>query len=344
MLSGRWYPTAVQDPSGDKILVYSGLDEYGILVNRPEFYSHMSNSWTDLPPIELPLYPGLLWTSNDELFFSGAATGQTNLTAGLISPYTGSFRAVPGGVNMTTRFGAATVFAGAAQDQLAWLVGGGFPATDSTVLTDLKATDPVSVAGPTLPTAKAYVSAVNLPDLRVLETGGGTAQSVPVYEASMFNPIDRSLTPVAPPSVGRTYHSSAILLPDGSVATFGGDLGYGDLEREFRIEIYKPDYFFKGPRPVVTRGPKEVAYGNSYRYRASATGATLTSAVLIRPASTTHSTDANQRSVPLEVAPDPLGINVTMPSARNIAPPGWYMLFVIDTLGRPSVAKWVHLT
>jgi hypothetical protein len=344
MISGRWYPTAVQDPTGDKVLVYSGLDEYGDFANTPESYSRTSNSWSTLPDFPLPLYPGLLWTSKDELFFSGAASGQTDLPAGLLSPYTGAFKAVSGGVNMTTRNGAATVFAGAAQDQLAWLVGGGFPATDSTVLTDLGAADPVSVVGPALPTAKAYVSAVNLPDLRVLETGGGTARSTPVYEASIFNPNDGTLTPVAPPSVGRTYHSSAILLPDGSVATFGGDPGFGAGDREYRIEIYKPDYFFKGPRPVITAGAKNVTYGGAYKYRTTATEATVASAVIVKPASTTHSIDANQRSVLLSLTPTKLGVFVTMPNARNIAPPGWYMLFLIDSLGRPSEAKWVHLT
>ena len=178
---------------------------------------------------------------------------------------------------MTTRGAAATVFAGAVQNQLAWLAGGGFPAVSSTVLTDLTQAQPVSVPGPALPTAKAYVSAVNLPDLTVLETGGGTARQTPVYEASIFNPSDRSIRPVAPNTVGRTYHSSAILLPDGSVATFGGDPGALNMDKskkfELRIEIYQPDYFFKGPRPTISTAPVEVTYGGVYSIQASATHA-----------------------------------------------------------------------
>ena len=72
--------------------------------------------------------------------------------------------------------------------------------------------------------------------------------------------------------------------------------------------------------------------------------ASLTRAVLIRPSSTTHSTDANQRSILLDFAATPEGGVITLPSARNIAPPGWYMLFISDSQGRPSKASWIHLT
>jgi hypothetical protein len=199
-----------------------------------------------------------------------------------------------------------------------------------------------------LPTAKAYVSAVNLPDLTVLETGGGTAQQTPVYEASIFKPSDRSIRPVAPNTVGRTYHSSAILLPDGSVATFGGDPGTLNTDKskkfELRIEIYQPGYFFKGPRPTISSAPVEVTYGGVYSIQASATHAKLSTAVLMRPMSTTHSTDPSQRAVLLGFARTAHGGMITMPSAQNIAPPGWYMLFMTDSLGRPSTAKWVHLS
>src|SRR4029077_3286128 len=138
------------------------------------------------------------WTSKDQIFFSGASSVQTNLPVGLLSPFTGVYKNITGGTQMTTRAAAATVFAGAVQNQLAWLAGGGFPAVSSTVLTDLTQAQPVSVPGPALPTAKAYVSAVDLPDLTVLETGGGTARNTPVYETSIFNPTDRSIRAVAP--------------------------------------------------------------------------------------------------------------------------------------------------
>jgi hypothetical protein len=70
----------------------------------------------------------------------------------------------------------------------------------------------------------------------------------------------------------------------------------------------------------------------------------LTSAVLVRPAAVTHSSDSNQRLVKLGLTTTANGISVAVPANPNITPPGWYMLFVVDASGVPSVAKWVHVT
>ncbi|MCZ9345105.1 DUF1929 domain-containing protein, partial [Streptomyces sp. TRM76130] len=32
-----------------------------------------------------------------------------------------------------------------------------------------------------------------------------------------------------------------------------------------------------------------------------------------------------------------------VPEDRTLVPPGWYMLFVTDSAGTPSKAKWVHV-
>ena len=59
----------------------------------------------------------------------------------------------------------------------------------------------------------------------------------------------------------------------------------------------------------------------------------------------THGVDMNQRHVELSVlgrVPGK-GLNVRMPASPNVAPPGWYMLFVLDAAGTPSVARWVQL-
>jgi hypothetical protein len=262
----------------------------------------------------------------------------------LISPYTGTIKKVPGQTYVTQRNAASAVFAGAVQNQLVWVAGGGFPAITSTLLTDLKPTSPAIVAGPDLVTAKAYVEAVNLPDLTVFETGGGTARNTPVYEASIFDPSTRTISPMAPPSVGRTYHGSAILLPDGSVATFGGDPG-GTKNFKMTIEIFKPNYFFRGSRPIISSPPPtEVSYSTSYPVGATSLDSSITKAVLVKPMSTTHSTEVNQRSILLDFYPSLGGGSITLPSAHNIAPPGWYMLFLVDAMNRPSEAAWVHLS
>jgi hypothetical protein len=137
------------------------------------------------------------------------------------------------------------------------------------------------------------------------------------------------------------YHSSAILLPDGRVATFGGN-PVGSFE--YRIEIYTPKYLSTGtPRPTITSAPTEMPYGGTYPVSTTQASA-LTSAVLVRPAAVTHSSDSNQRLVKLGMTTTAGGINVSVPQNPNLTPPGWYMLFVLDSNGVPSVAHWVHVS
>jgi hypothetical protein len=137
------------------------------------------------------------------------------------------------------------------------------------------------------------------------------------------------------------YHSSALLLPDGRVATFGGN----PLSSfEMRIEIFTPQYL-KGTtaRPRITQAPTEIHYGGTATVRSTQV-APIRSAVLIKPEAVTHSSDPNQRLVKLDFTPTATGVTATIPSEPNLAPPGWYMLFLVDTNGVPSVASWVHLT
>jgi hypothetical protein len=137
------------------------------------------------------------------------------------------------------------------------------------------------------------------------------------------------------------YHSSAILLPDGRVATFGGN-PVGSFE--YRIEIYSPSYLSTGAeRPKITAAPTEISYGGQYALTTTQ-ASPLSSAVLVRPAAVTHSSDSNQRLVRLGLTRTANGVDVSVPQNPNLTPPGWYMLFVLDSTGVPSVASWVHVS
>jgi hypothetical protein len=125
------------------------------------------------------------------------------------------------------------------------------------------------------------------------------------------------------------------------VATFGGN----PVDSfEMRIEVFTPEYLQKStPRPTITAAPTEITYGTSYSLDTTQSAA-LTSAVLVRPMAVTHSFDPSQRLIDLPLTTTSTGISVDVTDNPNIAPPGWYMLFVVDGHGVPSVAKWVHLT
>ena len=64
----------------------------------------------------------------------------------------------------------------------------------------------------------------------------------------------------------------------------------------------------------------------------------------MRPGSATHSMDANQRVLKLTATRVTNALQVTLPTNANLAPAGWYLLFVNDSLSRPSIGRWVHLT
>ena len=148
----------------------------------------------------------------------------------------------------------------------------------------------------------------------------------------------------------RGYHSNAVLLPDGRIMVTGDELqelaNNPNIENRAvngTIEIYEPSYLFKGPRPELTSVPENpVGYNQFFPVGTSSTG--ITKAVLVAPITSTHSVDTSQRY--LEVPIVNTGRNQLLlksPETAQAAPPGYYMLFLLDAKGVPSVAKWVKL-
>jgi hypothetical protein len=349
MSLGRWYPSAISTGSG-KVIAVSGVTETGALATQHEVFDPETKTWSPLGSHEFPLYPHMVLMKDGRLFYSGGNgtwyTGKPGIWNALGN---NSFVNVPGLLYQNLRTYGATVLLPPAQSQRVMTMGGGDEAgntsTATTFITDLTKASPSYLAGQPLPAAKIFVSAVILPDSTVFESGGATAfYSQPVYEASIYNPAKGSFAVVNPPSVPRVYHSSAYLLPDGRVATVGGNPG-GANPYENRIEIYSPPYLFKGERPTISMVPTEMTYGGSYVVTAkAASGSTLSSFVLVHPSATTHQQDPNQRLVKMDFMSLPTGGTLKANFDANTAPPGWYMLFALDSLGRPSVASWVHLT
>ena len=151
------------------------------------------------------------------------------------------------------------------------------------------------------------------------------------------------MTQVAPanPSVYRGYHSAALLLPDGRVLVTGGDHDYGGAipGSNKNAEIYSPAYLFKGPRPVVTAAPATAKLGTTM-FVQTPDGASISDALMIVPGSVTHAQDWTQRANQLDFTTVAGGINITLPANPNEAPPGYYMLFLVNNAGVPSIAKF----
>ncbi|WP_327280185.1 MULTISPECIES: galactose oxidase-like domain-containing protein [unclassified Streptomyces] len=148
----------------------------------------------------------------------------------------------------------------------------------------------------------------------------------------------------------RGYHSNALVLPDGRMMVTGDELqqiandpDIGD-EMDGSIELYEPAYLHRGGRPALDRVPGgELGYGAGFEVRSS-TAARVTRAVLLAPTTVTHAVNTSQRHLELTVTGvrgTAIGLR-TPPSAAD-APPGYYMLFLLDAKGVPSTAKWVKL-
>ncbi|MFG3659961.1 galactose oxidase-like domain-containing protein [Streptomyces sp. NPDC047706] len=369
MNDGHWYPSATILGNGD-VISFGGLKEDSTGSVTAELWSEDEQQWQPLWKVNQTwsywgLYPSMILMQDGRLFYSGSHVFGNNIpgTGSAIYDYdANTITQVPGLQNKDERDQSASVLLPPAQDQKVLTLGGGNidsnpVANRLTDVIDLKQPNPSYVAGPPIPQGtvdlgngpvpqtgnqgKMYVSAVLLPDGKVLETGGALHNRAnPVFESSIYDPETNTFDPVAADPEARGYHSSAFLLPDGRVMTTGDNPGNGTWNHN--VSIYTPPYLLKGERPEITSViDTEWNYGDTQRITVDRP---IAKAELIRPAAVTHSSDPNQRFVDLPLSVDGNNIDLNVTSNPDLAPPGWYMLFAVDANGVPSVAEWVHLS
>jgi galactose oxidase len=189
---------------------------------------------------------------------------------------------------------------------------------------------------------RAYANGVVLPDGQVFVVGGvphgkGFDDLNAIMTPEVFDPKLEVWKSMAAMRVPRTYHSIALLLPDGRVLSGGGGLCGDCGVNHPDVELFSPAYLFQGERPKLEVVPGEVRYGSSFNVVASDE---VTQFTLIRNSSVTHSTNLDQRFMRLESKRDAAGrFTLKAPANANLAPPGFYMLFGLNANNVPSVAK-----
>ncbi|MBB5117423.1 galactose oxidase-like domain-containing protein [Streptomyces eurocidicus] len=368
---GHWYPSATLLGNGD-VITFGGLREDSTGSVTAERFSQEQQKWLPAGQVNQTwsywgLYPSMILMQDGRLFYSGShvfGNGTPGTGASVYDYDRNTVTDAPGLQDKDHRDQSASVLLPPAQDQRVLTMGGGNVNTNPegnrlTDVIDLKKPAPRYAPGPLIPQGtvdqgqgpkpetgaqgKMYVSAVLMPDGKVLETGGGLHDRAdPVFEASMFNPAGDTFQPgLATDPIPRTYHSSAFLLPDGRVMAVGDNPGNGSFDDH--VSIYTPPYLYKGARPQITSVASDKwQYASTQRVTVDRP---VVKAELIRPAAVTHSSDPNQRFVdlPMTVGADGTTIDLNVTSNPNLAPPGWYMLYAVDAAGVPSVATWVHL-
>src|SRR5215208_4066495 len=209
---------------------------------------------------------------------------------------------------------------------------------------------------------RGHANTVLLPDGSMVEVGGGRG-SLETFESplhyaepekrhiELWDPTTQKWRLGPAQTEARAYHSTALLLPDGRVMSagddFNGDPGKVDANNdsdpmEDTAEIYEPPYLFRGPRPEIEAAPATIGFNGGFGV--TTTDTNITGAALASPAAVTLGVDMNQRMLKLPVAQGDNCVTVTAPTGPKAAPPGYYMLFLLNDQSVPSVAKFVKLT
>jgi galactose oxidase len=236
-------------------------------------------------------------------------------------------------------------------------------ATNSAYLIDISAgpgTTPLVTQLTPMSYERAFSNSVVLPNGSVVVIGG---QSIPqpftdsaaILVPEIWNPATQQFSFLNPMQTPRTYHSTAILLPDGRVFVGGGgQCGVGCPQNHLTAEILTPPYLLNADGSAATR-PVLIAASTSTSATlggtiAAGTTGQVASFVLMRLSATTHTVNNDQRRIPLTISKTTAlsggayAYSLSMPSADpGVVLPGYYMLFALNAYGVPSVSSTIQV-
>lgn len=338
MQQARWYPTNVLLPD-QRTLIFGGQARVGSLSTTVESYDALTNTLTTLPATAnkiVGIYPRMHLMPNGKILKVGTAA-----FSAYFDPLTSRWQNVAPMLFGQRQYGGSVLLPGA--NRVLTFGGRAGPAQSATNTAEILDT---SMANPrwqyTTPMSfpRVLANGVVLPDGKVLVIGGGATfpYTGPVKTPELYDPVTETWTSMAPQQAGRMYHGTSLLLPDGRVLSAGQNSGpYSTMG-----EIFSPPYLFKGARPTITTAPSQVGYGQPLAI-SSPEAASISTVALIRSGSVTHQIDTDQRYISLNFTRSGTTITTTSPANGALAPPGYYMLFVVNSQGVPSVASWVQV-
>lgn len=364
MAQGRWYPTVTTLADG-RVVTVAGRDESSSVVLLPEVWE--ANRWVRLTgaSLKLPYYPRQFVAPNGKLFYAGERIKSRYLDVDVTSTAgRGKWSTAAGFAHVwpfNRDYGSAVMYD---TGKILYVGGGGDPNWSTS---DPKAASPtataetinLNVSGPRWAATdpmnfpRRHLNATLLPDGQVLVTGGTTGSgfnnlSGAVHAAEAWSPETGRWTRLAGNTIDRVYHSVSLLLPDGTVLHgASGDANVPNTPdpypRQANHEIFRPPYLFKGARPTITSlSSATVGYGQLLTVT-TPNAAQITGARWIRLGSVTHAFDASQRANTLTFTRGTGLVRVTVPKSGRLAPPGHYLLFVLNRNGVPSAGKIVRV-
>jgi len=375
MANARWYPTVTTLPDG-RLLTMGGRDQTGAQVTTPEIWEN--GQWVELPgagTYVTPYYPRNFVAPDGRIFYAGERIQSRWFEVDVSSPGgRGRWTAGPSHIYPFNRdYGSAVMYD---TGKILYVGGGGMKNWGGGAWPDAKTDVPTQTAETidlnssnrtwqntgSMAFRRRHMNATILPDGQVLATGGTRGGGISiltnidpalaVHEAEIWNPATGQWTTLARNNNGimRLYHSVSLLLPDGTVLSgAGGDaktIGPGggviDVPPERNHEIFSPPYMFKGARPTITSAPASVGYGQIFSVT-TPNAAQITDVRWIRLGSVTHAFDASARANTLSFTRTATGVDIPAPDNPNLAPPGHYLLFILNRNGVPSAGKVVRV-
>jgi YVTN family beta-propeller protein len=215
------------------------------------------------------------------------------------------------------------------------------------VTIDINGPQPIVAATQSMSSRRQWVSASVLADGRVLATGGSEDDNKlngVNNSAELWNPDTGAWQVASSGARARLYHSSALLLPDASVLVAGGGAP-GPLTNT-NAEIYYPSYLYDvdgelASRPQILSAPHTATVGDSLAIEVDSTA--IERVTLVKSGSVTHSVNMDQRFLELPFVKSGNMLDVSLPLRSSDAPPGFYLLFVFDAAGVPSVASMLRI-
>jgi hypothetical protein len=338
----RWYPTVTGLRNGEMLITEGGPDIPEVRQTNGTIRALTTASRN------LPLYPWLDVAPDGRAFYSGPDTTMRSLnTAG-----TGSWQNYVQPRDLINRdYGGHAMY-----DVGKILVAGGGSSVKDARVIDLNGATPTTAATAPMAYGRRQNNLTLLADGTALATGGNSSgaglvdMNNGVYAAELWNPATGTWKTLAAQQVTRQYHSTTLLLADGRVLSSGGGIcGTCDQVNYLakNAEVFTPPYLYKkdgsgqlAPRPAVTAAPATIGYGAPFQI-STPDASSIVKAGLVRLGAVTHSVDMDQRYIPLAFTAGSGTLMANAPANQNLAPPGPYMLFVVNADGVPSVAKMV---
>lgn len=341
MSQARWYPS-VTTLNDNRAVAISGSSTSTDWSDIPEVYNPVTNTWTQISGVNTSdmrdiMYPHPYVLPDGTLY--------------VISPSTGVVRKLDvQGKKWITMASAPFVNNATVMYRIGkFMIAGGGPdganSIKNTAVIDLNSGSPSWRSTASMAYPRFQHNLVILPDGTVLAIGGAKTadkgSTDGTLQAELWDPATETWKTMASMTDPRMYHSVAMLMPDGRILSAGGGR-YGTTNNYLTAQYYSPSYLYKGTRPTINNVPSSFGYNTQITIQ-TPDADSISKVSFIPLPSVTHTMDMNQRYLELSFTKNSGSLTVTTPANSSLAPAGYYMVFILNSNGVPSVAKIVQI-